>query len=192
MFCPYCGASGLGSDGVCQACGQQVRSSSVELELTPADEETGDSCPNCGAPLGADENFCGQCGTRVSLEPDDESSATDIAGAWVGAPSKPAARRLSSGPHQQSLDWNDEPTEDFNAPTESMRRASYPRAPLRSASGGSPFNKIGGQRATAGLRMTAKPSTAPPRSQAALLISLLCFLASFLSGAAAIWLAVAR
>ena len=192
MFCPYCGASGLGSDGICQACGQQVRASSVELELTPADEETGDSCPNCGSPLGADENFCGQCGTRVSLESDDDSSATDIAGVWGSGPPKTSARRLSSEPRQQGLDWNDEQTEDFNAPTESMRRASYPRAPLRPASSGSPFNQIGGQRATAGLRMTGKTLAAPPRSQAALLISLLCFLASFLSGAAAIWLAAAR
>ena len=192
MFCPYCGASGLGSDGICQACGQQVRASSVELELTPADEETGDSCPNCGSPLGADENFCGQCGTRVSLESDDDSSATDVAGAWGSGPPKISARRLSSEPRQQSLDWNDEPTEDTNAPTELMRRASYPRGPLRNASGSGPFNKIGSQRATAGLRLPGKPPVMPSRSQAALLISLLCFLASFLSGAAAIWLAVAR
>jgi DNA-directed RNA polymerase subunit RPC12/RpoP len=192
MFCPYCGASGLGSDGICQACGQQVRTSSVELELTPANEETGDSCPNCGSPLGADENFCGQCGTRVSLAPSDEPSATDIAGAWAGAAPKPSSRLLSSGPRQQSLGWNDEATEDYNAPTESLRRTSYPHAPFRNVSGSSPLDKIGGQRATAGLRMTGKPPVSPSRSQAALLISLLCFLASFLSGAAAIWLAVAR
>jgi hypothetical protein len=73
-----------------------------------------------------------------------------------------------------------------------MRRTSYPRPPFRAASGNSPLNKIGGQRATASLRMTGQPPVSSPRSQAALLISLLCFLASFLSGAAAIWLAVAR
>ena len=184
MFCPYCGASGLGSDGICQSCGQQVRSSSVELELSPADEEASDSCPNCGSPLGAEEIFCGQCGMRVSLESDDEQPATGIVGTWVNTPPKPPVRRLSSEPRQQKLDWDDETSDDYDAPTESFRRTSYPRATLRGVSGG--------QRATASLRMTGKPSVSPPRSQAALLISLLCFFASLLSGAAAIWLAVAR
>jgi len=170
MFCPHCGASGLSSDGICQVCGQQATTSSLDLEPYLAEEGIQETCPNCDSPVGTDEVFCGKCGVRVSMVSNNDSAATDHLKDWNALPQTalapyPPSRRASEQFNHNSL----------RAPAAGyfMRRGQMNRTLLK--------RKKPTERAQSSLA---------ERPRTILIISLLCFLASLISGAAAIWLAI--
>lgn len=190
MFCPHCGSATVDAHGICQECGKETFDSSTDLEIQAISIGSGGNCPKCGAPLEQDERFCGQCGASVS---GDHNATSLVESPPVRATtSRRLSSRLAPAEDTPGTTWNNEPPEDHDAPTELFRRPTPSRLPVRpSPSGGMP-NRSPTYRPPSTLRL---PGESPymegvPRSPTALIIGLLCFVASFLTGGAAIWLAL--
>ncbi len=204
MFCPYCGAAGLGPDTICQACGRHTSQTDLDLELHPADEESLGTCPNCGALLESDERFCGQCGTRINARSSSNQPQAGRAIARTDTTPPPAHEPYAlqeAGEHMVSwsneestlrFDWRGKESDGDTSSTEIPPHPSSPHATHRVSPGGGIQSRGNGNLpALPGLRQSAGTSSAHPRhSRAALVISLLCFLASLVSGGTAIWLAI--
>ncbi len=189
MFCPHCGSNTVDARGVCQACGKETFDSSTDLEVQAISVGAGGNCPKCGAPLEQDEQFCGQCGAPISGEP---GAASLVDGQTVRASTPRKSRgRLSPAGSAQWGYWEDVSAEEPNAPTEAYRRAT-PRSTLRTPPAGGLPGRVPTYRPGSASRLAAdSPYMEPaPRSHIALIVGMLCFLASFISGGAAIWLAV--
>jgi RNA polymerase subunit RPABC4/transcription elongation factor Spt4 len=187
MFCPHCGSKVNEGSGVCQACGQEIIDFSGELEAQVVRSSAVETCLNCGAPLGQDELFCGQCGTRVSTDPSGETSLAAHPVSRVSTPPR-RTRSRSAPPDVRAWEdsWHDAPSDEYNAPTQAYHRSQAARSTLRSAPLGRPRS-----RPISSYALADQPYLPPPpRSHAALIIGLLCFLASFISAGAAVWLAV--
>jgi DNA-directed RNA polymerase subunit RPC12/RpoP len=190
MFCPHCGSNTVDAHGVCQACGKETFDSSTDLEIHAISVGAGGNCPKCGAPLGQDEMFCGQCGAPVSSEA-APASLVDGQTARASIPRKSRPRLSPAGSAPWADQWEDIAPEEAEAPTEAYRRAT-PRSTLRTPpSGGlpgrAPTYRPGITAHLAADSLYAEPA---PRSHTALIVGMLCFLASFITGGAAIWLAV--
>ncbi len=199
MFCPHCGSSTVDAHGVCQACGKETFDSSTDLEVHAISVGTAGNCLKCGAPLEPDELFCGQCGAPVSsAAPGSGPSLADSLATRASIPQKTRGRLSGpasvpiSGPASAPLDdWGNVAPDDYDAPTEAYRRPPTPRPPLRtSPTAGLPSRGMTYRPGSTALRASGPYVEPAPRSQAALVIGLLCFLASFLTGGAAIWLAL--
>ena len=190
MFCPHCGSNTVDAHGVCQECGKETFDSSTDLEIQSISVGAGGNCPKCGAPLEMDEVFCGQCGEPIS---GDLSTTSMVESPPVRAngPRNVRGRLAPAGNAQRDL-WDDEPLDEYDAPTEAYRRASMPRSTLRPAPSGGLPGRSPAYRAVSTVHLAgdAPYLEATPRSHTALIIGLLCFLASFMTGGAAIWLAV--
>lgn len=190
MFCPHCGSNTVDAHGVCQACGKETFDSSTDLEIQSISVGAGGNCTKCGAPLEQDELFCGQCGAPVSGEP-GAASLADNQTVRASTPRRTRSRPSPAGSAQRDY-WEDVSAEEADMPTEAYRR-STPRSTLRTPLGGGLPSRVPTYRPGSTSRLAADSlyGEPAPRSQIALIVGLLCFLASFLSGGAAIWLAVA-
>ena len=192
MFCPHCGASGLGTDGTCEVCGQTTAQASIDLEPYLTGEKIEERCPTCGSVLEIDEVFCGQCGMRVRLTPSSGLSLASGDLHFTGTSShRIGSQRLLSVNRQQPPDWDGQAPQGRGTPTdEAYRHSQTLRSAIHSSSPRSTIGQSLTHRQAQRERMPA--DTASPhvvsRSRAALIISLLCFLASLISGSAAIWL----
>ncbi|HLV99665.1 MAG TPA: zinc-ribbon domain-containing protein [Ktedonobacterales bacterium] len=189
MFCPHCGSNTVDAHGVCQACGKETFDSSTDLEIHAISVGTGGNCPKCGAPLDQDEMFCGQCGAQISGE-QSAASLVDSQATRAVIPRKSRSRLSSTGIAPRDY-WEDIPPEEVEAPTEAYRRTT-PRSTLRTPPSGGLPGRVPTYRpgSTARLAADSLYETPAPRSQTALIVGMLCFLASFITGGAAIWLAV--
>jgi|GEM_PF-1914234 len=193
MFCPHCGSNAVDAHGICQECGQETFDSSTNLEVQAISTETGGNCLNCGASLESGEPYCGQCGTRVSAAP---ASGPPSVSSPFGRPSTSQRRTRGAlaptGIGAQRAYWDNAVEDEGEAPTEAFRRMQTPRPSLRSNPIGDMSSRGPLYRPVPSTRLpTGKPYLQPaPRSHATLVIGLLCFLASFISGGAAIWLAL--
>jgi hypothetical protein len=192
MFCPHCGSSTVDAHGICQECGKETFDSSTDLEIQAISAGTAGNCRNCGAPLEPEELFCGQCGAPVSDAPSSEASLDDSPTTRASTPLRRGRERLAPTGKPQQARWDDAPLDEYDAPTEAYRRAQTPRSSLRTPSmGGTSYRRPTRWPASTPRLVPGQPYPEPaPRSQTALIIGLLCFLASFISGGAAIWLAV--
>jgi hypothetical protein len=190
MFCPHCGSNTVDAQGICQECGKETFDSSTDLEVQAISVGAGGNCPKCGAPLEPDELFCGQCGTPLNSDP-GSASLVDNPTARTSTPRRAQARLSPAGTTQRDY-WDELPPAEYDAPTELYQRATPPRLPTRPSSTGGAPNRGPTYRPVSTLRLAGDdPYLEPaPRSQIALLVGLFCFLASFLTGGAAIWLAV--
>jgi len=190
MFCPHCGSNTVDAHGVCQACGKETFDSSTDLEVHAISVGAGGNCPKCGAPLEQDELFCGQCGASVVGEP-GAASLVDGQTARASTPRKSRGRLSPAGSAPWEY-WEDVSAEEPDAPTELYRRATPPRSTLRAPLSGGLPSRVPTYRPGSTARLAADgPYMEPaPRSHIALIVGMLCFLASFISGGAAIWLAV--
>ncbi len=193
MFCPHCGSNSVDVQGICQECGQETFDSSTNLEVQAISTGAGGNCLNCGAPLEPGELYCGQCGTRISPQSISGPPAVSYP---LGRPS-PSQRRTRgalspTGISAQRAHWDDEVEDEGNAPTETFRRPQTPRRSIQSNPiGGAPGRGPTYRPAPSTRLPTGSPyAPAAQRSHAPLVIGLLCFLASFISGGAAIWLAL--
>jgi DNA-directed RNA polymerase subunit RPC12/RpoP len=191
MFCPHCGSNTVDAHGICQECGKETFDSSTDLEIQAISVGAGGNCPKCGAPLEPEELFCGQCGARLSADP---SSTALVDSPPARTTSRPRRSRVRSSPTRNAPSeyWEELPEEDYDAPTEAYRRATPPRGMLRTPPIGSGPSRGSAYWSPSTSRPIAGSTylEAAPRSQTALVIGLLCFLASFISGGAAILLAV--
>ncbi len=186
MFCPHCGTRVLEGSGVCQTCGQEIIDFSGEIAAQIVGGGAVGSCQNCGAILGQDELFCGQCGTRVNIDSSSETALAAPPGSRVsGPPRRVRSRSAPSDMNAWQESWHDAPPDEYEAPTQAYHHPQAARS-LRSA----PIGRTR-SRPVSPYALVDQPYLAPtPRSPAALIIGLLCFLASFISAGAAVWLAV--
>ncbi len=191
MFCPHCGSNTVDAHGICQECGKETFDSSTDLEIQAISVGAGGNCPKCGAPLEPEELFCGQCGARLSADLSSTALVDSPPARTTSRPRRSRAHPSLTG-SAQSEHWEDIPEEDYDAPTEAYRRATPPRTTLRTSPIGSGPSRVPTYWSPSTSRPIAESSylEAAPRSQTALVIGLLCFLASFISGGAAIFLAI--
>lgn len=191
MFCPHCGSNTVDAHGACQECGKETFDSSTDLEVQAISVGAAGNCPKCGAPLEQDELFCGQCGARVSADPSSGPPLVDSPTVRASTPRRTRGRPSPVGSAQRDY-WDDAPPGEYDAPTEAYRRSPTPRSALRTPPTGGLPNRGPTYRPGSTSRLASgQPYQEPaPRSHTALVIGLLCFLASFMSGGAAIWLAV--
>jgi uncharacterized OB-fold protein len=191
MFCPHCGSNTLDAQGICQACGQETIESPDEME-TKITGAAG-NCLNCGAPLEPDELFCGQCGARAGAKLSSEAPLKGEVKIWGTSPRRVRGYTAPSSPIAQDFYQDDRLSDEYDAPTEAYRRAQPERSTLRTSPTGGYQGRDGMSLPISSSRlMSGKPYVQPdPRPRVALVIGLLCFLASFISGGAAIWLAIA-
>lgn len=190
MFCPHCGSSTIDAHGTCQECGQETFDSSTDLEIQAISVGTGGNCPQCGAPFDQGELFCGQCGARVGDDPDSETSLVESQTVRASTPRR--TRGLPPAGNSAEATWDEAPPDVYEAPTETYRRTSTPRgAPRSHPSRGLPSRGPTYRHGSSFRSPTGKPYREPaPRSHVAFIVGLCCFLASFITGGAAIWLAL--
>lgn len=193
MFCPHCGSKVLDESSICQSCGQEIIDFSGEIKAQMIGSDAVGTCLNCGASLGKDELFCGQCGTRVST---DASGATSVVAPSINRGSAPLRRTRGRSSPPETNTWGasryEAPLDEYSAPTQAYHPPQIAHSAYRNAPGDGPLRRQTRSRpASSMLTSSGKPyGASPPRSHTALIIGLLCFLASFISAGTAIWLAV--
>lgn len=188
MFCPYCGAQYRDTRGTCQVCGRQAPE--LPGEVYPALEGTpgAETCPSCGGPLAGDEVFCGECGTRLLAVPVGSSEGHLLS---PGAPLHPTGH-ASSFLAEQKRAAREDVLEDDQALAEAQHRVPSSYVSVSDTDEEEQVSGVLRKRSAAVFALNeleASPE-AGARSRMALIIGLLCFLASLISGGAAIWLAV--
>jgi hypothetical protein len=123
------------------------------------------NCPECGAPVGADEKFCGNCGSPLPSSPSDpgppdtdqipeEQSSTD-------QDQSQEAIEQEAGPEQESqLDWSPADAETiYSNPAQLSEEPASPAASEPSAETWSASDSAGS------FEQSTAPSSQPPAVQ---------------------------
>jgi hypothetical protein len=190
MFCSHCGTKLLDTRGTCQVCGYQTPELPSEVR-DPADGlPSAGSCPGCGALLAGDEAFCGDCG--MCLLPLPVGFLED----YVVSANAPLVGEV--GYEVSLLTGQDKVAHEEVLPGDQVVAESSSRAVISRLgvpiTSGDKIPRLGKSWAelVSSPDETGDSARAFVRTRMALVISLLCFTASLVSAAAAIWLAASN